>query len=342
MDIKIITSGVDSEYVLSKLSAYLRRKGYEVIELDFGKFAGDTYKLLGKYLSDKMIYITSAHTNLSLRVASLLAPNFIKLYPNYLSPLEIIAYLKPIISIYIPHDLLTPYGDTNLDEYRFLDVYDYILAPYNASELKKVISSKKTFIYEAGWVKLGKDTFFDSLVSKVKKPIEIMLFISMVEHLRTKFGADGFIDYLKPLLQPSIHIKLPVWSGMDIIEDKLRAIKGINVVSAHENTMNLIKKSKVVVCNGASSIHAEAALLGKPTICLLDNEGISPEEQEKKLGQLPNIYFFDYRVKQSIPNDLLSSISANSCEPLLKSFDYTIVDNIIQKTIREYRGILHE
>lgn len=338
MSIKIITSGVDSEYVLSNLSNYLRKKEYEVVEIDFGKFVGDPYKLLSKYLSDEIIYITSAHTNLSLRLASYLVPSFTEHYPNYLSPLEIIAYLKPILSIYVPHDLLTPYGDTNLDEYRFLDVYDYILTPYNDSKLQNIIVNKKPTIYEAGWIKF-EDMCLD--VYHNNEPIEIMLFISMVEHLKYKYGVEGFVNYLRPLLQPNVHIKLPVWNGMDIIEKELKNIPGIKVISANEDTINLIKRSKIVICNGASSIHAESALLGKPTICILDNEGISSEDQKNKLQHLPNIYFYDYSTKQAIPTELLESISNRNCKPLLKKFDYDFIDNIIRQSISENRRNLH-
>lgn len=33
---RVLTSGVDSEYVLADLAAHLRTKGWDVTELDFG------------------------------------------------------------------------------------------------------------------------------------------------------------------------------------------------------------------------------------------------------------------------------------------------------------------
>ncbi|WP_188890006.1 hypothetical protein [Paenibacillus radicis (ex Gao et al. 2016)] len=332
---KIITSGVDSEYVLANLCEDLRSKGYEVIEIDFGKFKGNVYEYLEEHLGGPIVYITSAHTNLSLRVASHIAPIFTTLYPNYVSPLEMIAYLKPLVSMYIPHDLLTPYGDTNLNEYRFLDVFDYILAPYQAAEVERMIASKGTKVYEAGWIKYVSDYKHYRNTQESSEPIEMMLFVSMVEHLRTKYGVNGFVDYLLPLLRSNVHIKLPVWKDIEIIEVALKEIQGVEVVSAQEDSISLIQRSHIVICNGASSIHAEATLLGKPTICLLDDEGITAEDQKKKLEHLHNLHFYDYRSKQAIPDDLLENIRQKSIRPILKNFDFTLVDMLIkQLTVR--------
>ncbi len=85
---KIVTSGVDSEYVLGGLCAYLRRRGWEVIELDFGAFREPAGQLLDDLAADRAIYMTSAHTNLTLRVAGSLGLALASLYPNYLAPLE--------------------------------------------------------------------------------------------------------------------------------------------------------------------------------------------------------------------------------------------------------------
>lgn len=330
MSLKIITSGVDCEYVLANLATHLRNKNYEVIELDFGKFKEDTYLYLSQYLNDDIIYITSAHTNLSLRVANTLVPSFVKLYENYLSPLEIISYLKPIVSIYIPHDLLTPYGDVNLNEYRFLDVYDYILAPYDSLQLAKIVSSQRCQIVEAGWIKYEKTSF------KEQDSIPTSLFISMVEHLRVRYGIKGFVDYLRPLLQSNTYVKLPVWSSMDTVETALKKIKNIHVIPSTMSSIELICRSKIVICNGASSIHAESSLLGKPTICILDNEGIVVEEQKEKLAHLPNIYFHDYRTKKPIPKNVLFHLQSYSTEPILKPFDYDLFDQIIEKIVNKY------
>ena len=149
---KLLTSGVDSEYVLTDLAAHLRTKGWDVTELDFGQFKGDPRPVLDQLKQDQVGYITSAHTNLTTLVASVISPKFVELYPNYLSPLEILRYVQPKVSLYIPHDLLTPFGDTNLNEFRFLDLFDYILSPFPAPALQAALG-KSVEVIQAGWIK---------------------------------------------------------------------------------------------------------------------------------------------------------------------------------------------
>lgn len=323
---QVITSGVDSEYVLAGLSAYLRERGHEVIEIDFGNFTGDPKKLLDSFPKNEVIYITSAHTNLTLRVASTIAPKFAAHYTNYLAPIEIIPYLQPYKSIYIPHDLLTPYGDTNLDEYRFLDIYDEILAPQNSRSLQAMLPVS-TRVHEAGWIKYtkGKCNPEKNLTHVAK----VTLFISMIEHLRNKYGTEGLINYLTPFFTNSFSIKLPQWNNISEIEKAIRNVGNIEVIPSNTDTTSVILNADVVICNGASSIHAEATLLGRPTICLLDNEGISMSDQIKKLSPYSSIYLHDYRQRLPISNTLLTQARKSIREPLLRPFRYELVEEII-------------
>jgi len=320
----IVTSGVDSEYVLSGLSHYLRSAGYEVYELDFATFHDDPVPLL-KSLRKNAIYITSAHTNLTCTTANYLVPEFPKIYPNYLAPIEIIPILNPKLSIYIPHDLLTPYGDTNLAELRFLDLFDHILVPTSHDKrILETVLPPSTQIHCAGWIKYVKK---DQILSE-QRTFPILLFISMIGHLRARYGADGIVDYLRPLLTPETYIKLPAWKNVDLIEEALRKQTQAQVIPSDENSITLIQQAELVVCNGASSIHAEATLMRKPTVCLLDVEGVTPAFQRKKLQHLDNIYFHDYSQKAPIPRSLVTQLK-QQCKkaPLevLQPFSYQAV-----------------
>lgn len=325
----VVTSGVDSEYVLGGLSDYLRSKGAKVVEIDFGSFKKDATALLRSLSTSEVVYITSAHTNLSLRVAEKLVPKFVKLYPNYLSPLEIIPLLNPKITIYIPHDLLTPYGDTNLDEYRFLNLYDYILAPTEAAALNAALVGN-TQVIEAGWIK-----YFQPIEEGSKhdgSKLNVVLFISMIEHLRTTLGVKGLVDYLKPLLTENVKIKLPQWRGVSELENEIKLHGKATVIDSAVDSIQMIKQADVVICNGASSIHAESCLLGIPTVCLLDNQGISIQEQKEKLRKFTNIIFHDYSSRAPLNQSFLIELSNKKRKPEITHFKYETVENIITKS----------
>lgn len=328
---QVLTSGVDSEYVLGALCSHLRGKGWRVVELDFGQHEGSAEGILSSLATAEVAYITSAHTNLSLRVADRLAPSFRQLYPNYLCPLEIISRIEPCVSIYVPHDLLTPYGDANLNEFRFLDLFDHVLAPIEASVLQATLPIT-TRVHDAGWIKYAetRETAMPTARTVQFPPARVQLFISMIEHLRGKYGVSGLIDYLRPLFGANVRIKLPEWKDVDKIELALRETGAVEVIASQAQSTDLIRNADVVVCNGASSIHAEAALLGRPTICLLDDEGGTAEEQRAKLAHLPNIHFHDFRHRAPLAQGLIDKLANSSARPLLRPFDYELVEQLIE------------
>jgi len=328
---RILTSGVESEYVLSGLCQYLRDKSWDVTELDFGVFKKNPHDILQSFVGQDTIYITSAHSNLTLRIAEVLVATFKDLYPNYMSPLDIIRAIKPSVSIYIPHDLLAPYGETNLNEFRCLDLFDYILAPTASPELQATLG-KSTKVIDAGWIKYaGLNTYSNkSLQEENNTAPKVTLFISMIEHLRWRYGVDGFVKYFLPLLKSNVRVKLPAWEGVEEIESAFKAQGLAEVVPAMNNSIDLIINSDVVICNGASSIHAEAALVGCPTICLLDNEAGTVSEQKNKLKNFPDIYFHDYRTREPISDSIIESLKVKNKKLPVKIFDYAVVERIIE------------
>lgn len=327
---RIVTSGVDSEYVLSELCRHLRQCGHDVTELDFGSFSGDARSLLRSFDMGEAAYITSAHINFSVRLASSLVPKFAERYPNYLAPVDIIPLLRPGLSIYIPHDLLTPYGDANLNEYRFLDCFDHVMAPVQA-EVVGAIVPPTTQVHAAGWIKYCRSEYpsIGEPRRRESPSPNIMLFVSMFEHLLSRFGVEGLVDYFRPILVPGARIKLPAWNGARDVEQALAAVAGIEVVPTDVGTAGLILDADIVVCNGASSIHAEASMLGRPTICLLDDEGISRAEQRHKLATLPNVAFHDYRRREPIPRSLIAHVLGAITPAVLKPFDFALVEKIV-------------
>ena len=325
---KIITSGVDSEYVIGPLAQYLRDNGWDVFEMDFGTFNVDPHALLEQLAGEDLAYITSAHTNVTRQFADAMAPTFLQ-YPNYLSPLEIFELFKPKISFYIPHDLLTPYGDVNLNEYRFLDLFDYVLSPFSAAPLQATLGAK-TKVIQAGWIRhAGRTPLLNSSKASDEAEPKVALFVTMIDYLRTCHGDQGVVDYFKPLLGKNVRIKLPAWHGIERIEKLLdEAFPGC-VVSAQTSSIDLISDADIVVCNGVSSIHVEAGLMGRPAVCLLDNEAMTMDYQRAKLSHLPHVYFHDYSRKEKMDTAWLDSIRALNCGAPANPFDFKLVEELL-------------
>lgn len=285
--------------------------------------------MLDQLKHEQVAYITSAHTNLTTQVASIIAPKFVELYPNYLSPLEILRYVQPRVSLYIPHDLLTPFGDTNLNEYRFLDLFDYILSPFPAPALQATLG-KSVGVIQAGWIKHAQRSAEGATGTRdsTTKP-RLTLFISMLEHLRWRYGNEGVFEYFAPLLNENVTVKLPAWRDVDQIEAIIKARSTAQVYPASGNSISLIAESDLVLCNGASSIHAEANLMGCPTICLLDNEAVTIEDQRKKLEHLPSIFFHDYRTRGNLPPQLITKALKAGRKTPAKPFDFGLIQDIL-------------
>jgi hypothetical protein len=131
------------------------------------------------------------------------------------------------------------------------------------------------------------------------------------------------------LLAPNVRIKLPVWSGADEVEAALREIGRGNVMPAQASSTEMILDADVVICNGASSIHAEATLMGRPTICLLDDCFIPSSDVKRRLRSFPDIHYHDYASRQPIPNEFLYRIAADNRQEAAPAFDYSLVERII-------------
>jgi hypothetical protein len=330
----IVTSGVDSEYSLSDLSAFLREQDYEVVELDFGRVRESVKPLLRKLAKRKTIFITSAHTNLSLRLAERIIPGFPKLYPYYLAPVEIIPMLRPKLSMFVPHDLLSPFGDDNLNERSFLDLYDHVFAPRPQSVLEAELGPG-TRVHVAGWIKFNTRKIAVSKSLKLhgdkKMHATKTLFISMIQHFLEKYGLDGFADYLGPILEPGMNVKLPAWKGIEHFEAVLVDRYGVNIIPATDNSIELIGRSDVVLCNTISSILVESVLMGIPTVGLLDDEGLSADEKQRKSKDFPEISWHDYRNRSPFPEGYLAELASRPKNPCMKPFDFDAVLSLINE-----------
>ncbi|QDV23492.1 hypothetical protein [Aureliella helgolandensis] len=326
----VVTSGVDSEYVLGGFAEHLRSKGYVVHEIDFGASNADFRPLLESLSSSKVAFVTSSHANLTSRTARMITPLFWEKYPNYLAPLEILPILKPQVSVYVPHDLLSPFGDRNLDEYRFLDLFDHLLAPQDFPELQTQVG-QRTQVHSAGWIKYRAhpvDQPLEAHLDALPYP-RISFMISSIQFLTDKYGPAGLVQYYKSILTKGVRVKLPVWSGVEQIEEAIRNHTEAEVIDSHYSSASLIAQSDLVVCNAASSILAESILAGVPGICLLDDEAESAELKIEKLREYPQLVFHDYRSRAAIPTEVLDDVLSQKLAKRLKPIDYDFMESLI-------------
>ncbi|MEQ1825012.1 MAG: hypothetical protein ABL921_03675 [Pirellula sp.] len=321
----IVTSGVDSEYVLGGLCEHLRSRGHEVIEFDFGKTTSCIESMLKTLSRQQVAYITSAHVTLSLRVADRLVPDLRRLYPNYLAPVEIMPILKPAVSVFVPHDLLTPYGDSNLNEFLYLDLFDHVLATNNADQLQCRLGTH-TKVHDAGWIKYYHEIPVDEPLPSAPR---VTLFLSMIGHMRARYGVAGFVDYLKPILTERVQVKLPGWKGIEEIEREILNQTAASIVPASTNSIDLIQESDVVICNTISSILAESILLGKPSVSLLDNEGYVADVKRTKMKEFPSLVWHPYFERQPFPEGFLEEIAKAQRPKAIAPFDYGLVETIV-------------
>ncbi len=325
----IVTSGVDSEYVLGGLAEYLRANNCQVYEIDFGVTKADVRPLLERLSTSAVTYITSAHTNLTSRMARTFTPWLVDSYPNYLAPIEIMSILKPQVSLYVSHDLLSPFGGSNLDEFRFLDLFDHIIAPYECPELQDQVGPL-TRVHDAGWIKYRSGLIDDraDIGSQVRASPSITFFISFIQHFKDKYGPHGIAQYFKPILKKGMRVKLPAWSGVEEIEEALRKHTDAEVVDSRCLSASLIAQSDLVLCNGASSIIAEAILTGVPGICILDDEAELRVEKVEKLQGFPELIFHDYSGEE-IPQAVLDRALSQKLRNRLKAVDYAWIGSLV-------------
>jgi hypothetical protein len=165
---------------------------------------------------------------------------------------------------------------------------------------------------------------------------KVSVFISMIEHLRLKLGLNGLVEYIRPIIKEGYRVKLPAWHHIELVEDALR-MEGIDVIPSRESSIDVISQSDIVICNGASSIHAEAGYMGKPIICLLGEEGISSSDQRTKLSHLRNISFFTHSQLCSFdPAKTVSRKVDQTKSP--KKFDFSYVSKLVKESFGGVSG----
>lgn len=247
--------GYASEYSLAPLAAYFKRKGEEILELD--QFQDDTFFDKIKEIAEKkIIYITSWHLWFD-------SYNFEKVYNKMhtISPLEMMELLKPVFSVFYPHDLQCFLHDS---EMRWADLFDLVLLPYKDNTyyyLQKMCRQ----VACVGWIK--KDTNTGDVLGKGKyRPV---YFPSNVPDSYSCLGKEGYINYLNQYFDKSIPLKFAPSIEYESIRNGLE-MNGHILLETELSVYDILDRYNLIITNGNSSIVWEAALNGIPVISIMD------------------------------------------------------------------------
>jgi hypothetical protein len=302
--------GFATEYVLNPLYQYMRQQGFHCVEMDL--FTAQNIKQTLRSLKNTpVVFINSAHLFFDQM-------NFSTSYQykgEVISPLEVIDYLKPIKTAYIPHDLSQLFHEK---ERAWLNLFDLLLIPHS---IPSYLYSHPN-VTNVGWIKRNK--LVRSVTDEISRSIGFAF--SEFEYHR-RLGPEKTYESWKPLLSQDISIKFPFWHETNRFEDYFSR-KGVKIFPSTGLLSDFIDHHGIVLCNGNSSANSEAAFSGRHVINLL-YDNYTEQSQKHSLGFLPNIRFLtieaaaDYIKRVNESQDNLGTLTP----PLIKPFDF---DKVVQ------------
>lgn len=264
--------GFASEYVLNPLYKHMQNLGHQCVEIDL--FQTDKARAIIQSLKNKkVVFVNSAHLFFD-------KVNFATSYQydgDVISPLEIIDYLKPIKSIYIPHDLSQLFHSS---ENAWLNMFDHLLVPRTFHS--PLVTPEK--VLNVGWIKCAQAM---TPVSAENSRAVGFAFSDFEYHRR--IGPEKTYECWQKILDRGVPVKLPFWQGSDEFEAYFRS-KNVNIYPATASLNEFINANGVILCNGASSVNSEAAFSGRKIINILYN-GYTESMQREAIGMLPNIEY---------------------------------------------------
>ncbi|KKW94091.1 hypothetical protein [Sphingobium chungbukense] len=247
-----VFAGVGSEYSLAPLAAFLRKRGRHCIEIDMMR--ADWRDAVAHALGAKRrILVSSQHPYMN-------GHHYHIYYGTDLDVLnvpELQGVLQPDRSYFVPHDLLSPIKGSEIVG---LTLFDAILMPSDSWwYLSTYVRCENV-----GWIKAAQD----NIPEIARTPLQIAWLPSEIGAWLAR-PAGLFEEVYRDLLTLRPLFKAPAFPGTQAMID-LAGGAGCQVFDASVQSSVLIDQSHAVVSNGLSSICAEAALRGVPTLCIDD------------------------------------------------------------------------
>jgi len=244
----------------------------EVDMLTHPNVVGELKKICGK----PIIFVTSAHFLYDDR-------NFFyyKTHRKMISVLQVISTLRPVVSVYYPHDLKDPIKE---EEMPYLPLFDLFLSPLpNLQYLEKYLP-----VINVGWIKCVSG--HARVMPDSFNPSRAVFFTGAYQYYLNA-GMDFFYQEYKPLFDAGIAVKMPLWHDNDLFEDFLRQ-REVKVYPSNANSIDVMKENEVMFTQALSSVNVEASGLGKKVV-YIKSDILDYKSPEKELEYFENIMYVD-------------------------------------------------
>ncbi len=309
--------GYGSTYVLAPIAAYMKEKGFKVVEIN-PYYDKNYIEKIEEVKGKEIIFITSYHLHMDRY-------NYTQSGGNKnnesIAPLEIMEYLNPIKSVFYPHDL----DEFMLEEeLKWCNLFDVILVPYinNCYYKLKYLCPRVECV---GWIKKNR-TYELKTLGEECSPI---YFPSNIFPQLSLLGVEGLAGLWDKSIDKRIPIKLHENKDLEMLSLKLRQI-GFSVMDSQKTVFDMIEYFDLIIGNGVSTVIYEAALSGGRAISILDDIE-SEKKYRNKLKNFPNVKLLRYEEIKDYLKDLnKDNDSITVREDQLPCFDYERAMNLIK------------
>ena len=319
-DVLFLFYGYGCEYSLAPLAKYMRDLDYNVMELDL-LYINDIGDKLSNIKGRKVVFITSWHlffdkTNFDLFIRT-------DKSVDVLSPLEVMNYLRPLKSIYYPHDLTDFLHE---QEWSWLDLFDAVMVPYKNNDY--YLMKRYTNVFDVGWIKKINST---KKVQNKREHLRIVHFPSHSAYIKS-FSPAQYYEQWKPLFSTGVEVKFPLIGGLDEYKKILDDNK-IKIIDSNKTVFDIIDECDIIIATGSSSVLYEAGLSGRPVISVLD--GALSVEQYNEI--LPN-YEWLYKLEINEATELINEVKQGnkvlrSGEDMLKPMDFAFAESLLSNVV---------
>lgn len=256
----LVFLGMGSEYSLRPLAAEARRRGLSTLEVDM--YAPGWKASLDQLVPQQFVLITSSHPF----VDGTFHDEVFGVRAEIAALPSIVAQYQPRRIYYLPHDLAEPFKD---DEVYALPMFDALLMPNEQAWYLR----QYTRVEVVGWI----GTASDAIVCNC----HIAFLPSEIAHYRHA-GAPIFAQAFEPVLRMRPMVKFPAFPGLQPLLECVKAYD-CEVLPPETSSTAVIRSADLVVSNGLSSVVAEAARMGRSTLCIAD--GVHPlAAQHQRFG----------------------------------------------------------
>jgi len=293
-----VFSGYWTEYTLNPLYIYMKEQGHNCIEI-LPTTCSDMRKALTELNEKEYVFITSAHVFLD--------NTYGKFNSTHLAPLEAIDILRPIKSVYYPHDFV---DFANEFDMKWLNsIFDVILLPIDGYSH---FSCNGKTVCNVGWIKKHGKTG-SGIRYKVGHGIGEL-------HHYKEMGYENMYNIFKCIWDQGVVVK-----GALGDREKLNIFweqKNINYIDPALSIFELIDSCEIMLTNGITSINLESALSGRFTINMLDGI-VDKQTHEHFFKGIPNLQLMSISDTAELLKEYYrGEFIPHQGEDVLKPFDF--------------------